>query len=104
MVKLGSFVTPSPRHSTRRHQPPLCVVDKFGKQFVHPLHMLGVRRSVPDSGTNDVRIQEPLTFAFSSKEFALVSTLRDAVCVFITAGPSTELCVWGEEDSGGHVL
>ena len=26
------------------------------------------------------------------------------VCVFITARPITKLCVWGEEDSGGHVL
>ena len=27
------------------------------------------------------------------------------VCVcFITAGPITKLCVWGEEESGGHVL
>jgi len=26
------------------------------------------------------------------------------VCVFITAGPITKLCAWGEEDSGGHVL
>jgi hypothetical protein len=24
--------------------------------------------------------------------------------VFITAGPITKLCAWGEEDSGGHVL
>jgi hypothetical protein len=27
-----------------------------------------------------------------------------SVCVFITAGPITKLCAWGEEDSGGHVL
>ena len=27
------------------------------------------------------------------------------VCVcFITAGPITKLCAWGEEESGGHVL
>jgi hypothetical protein len=26
------------------------------------------------------------------------------LCVFITAGPITKLCAWGEEDSGGHVL
>ena len=27
------------------------------------------------------------------------------VCVcFITAGPITKLCAWGEGDSGGHVL
>ena len=26
------------------------------------------------------------------------------MCVFITAGPITKLCAWGEEDSGGHVL
>ena len=25
------------------------------------------------------------------------------VC-FITAGPITKLCAWGEEESGGHVL
>jgi hypothetical protein len=25
-------------------------------------------------------------------------------CVFITAVPNTELCAWGKEDSGGHVL
>jgi len=25
-------------------------------------------------------------------------------CVFITAGPITKLCAWGEEESGGHVL
>ena len=25
------------------------------------------------------------------------------VC-FITAGPITTLCAWGEEESGGHVL
>ena len=24
--------------------------------------------------------------------------------LFITAVPNTKLCVWGEEDSGGHVL
>jgi hypothetical protein len=66
--------------------------------------MLGVRHSVPDSGTNDVRIQGPLTFTFSSKEYALVSTLRDDVCVFITAGPSTKLFAWGGGDMGGHVL
>ena len=23
---------------------------------------------------------------------------------FITAGPITKLCAWGEEESGGHVL
>jgi hypothetical protein len=28
-----------------------------------------------------------------------------ALCVcFITAGPITKLCAWGEEESGGHVL
>ena len=27
----------------------------------------------------------------------------DCVC-FITAGPITKLCEWGEEESGGHVL
>jgi hypothetical protein len=26
------------------------------------------------------------------------------VCVFITAVPNTNLCAWGEEDCGGHVL
>jgi hypothetical protein len=26
------------------------------------------------------------------------------LCVFITAGPITKLCAWGEKDSGGHVL
>ena len=27
------------------------------------------------------------------------------LCVcFITAGPITKLCAWGEEESGGHVL
>ena len=27
------------------------------------------------------------------------------VCVcFITAGPITKLCAWGEEESGGHML
>jgi hypothetical protein len=26
-----------------------------------------------------------------------------SVC-FITAGPITKLCAWGEEESGGHVL
>ena len=25
------------------------------------------------------------------------------MCVFITAGPITKLCAWGEEESGGHV-
>ncbi len=30
---------------------------------------------------------------------------RAAQCVcFITAGPITKLCAWGEEESGGHVL
>ena len=32
---------------------------------------------------------------------------RGGVCVcvcFITAGPITKLCAWGEEESGGHVL
>jgi hypothetical protein len=24
--------------------------------------------------------------------------------LFITAIPNTKLCVWGEEDSGGHVI
>ena len=24
--------------------------------------------------------------------------------MFITAGPITKLCAWGEEESGGHVL
>ncbi len=28
---------------------------------------------------------------------------RPRVC-FITAGPITKLCAWGEEESGGHVL
>jgi hypothetical protein len=28
---------------------------------------------------------------------------RFCVC-FITAGPITKLCAWGEEESGGHVL
>ncbi len=29
----------------------------------------------------------------------------ECVCVcFITAGPITKLCAWGEEESGGHVL
>jgi hypothetical protein len=27
----------------------------------------------------------------------------ESVC-FITAGPITKLCAWGEEESGGHVL
>ena len=28
-----------------------------------------------------------------------------SLCVcFITAGPITKLCAWGEEESGGHVL
>ena len=31
------------------------------------------------------------------------STIARCVC-FITAGPITKLCVWGEEESGGHVL
>ena len=30
-------------------------------------------------------------------------TLIQCVC-FITAGPITKLCAWGEEESGGHVL
>jgi hypothetical protein len=25
------------------------------------------------------------------------------LCVFITAVPNTNMCAWGEEDSGGHV-
>ncbi len=30
---------------------------------------------------------------------------EEGVCVcFITAGPITKLCAWGEEESGGHVL
>jgi hypothetical protein len=29
--------------------------------------------------------------------------VRKHVC-FITAGPITKLCAWGEEESGGHVL
>jgi hypothetical protein len=28
---------------------------------------------------------------------------KESVC-FITAGPITKLCAWGEEESGGHVL
>ncbi len=30
-------------------------------------------------------------------------TMGMCVC-FITAGPITKLCAWGEEESGGHVL
>jgi hypothetical protein len=30
-------------------------------------------------------------------------SLNLCVC-FITAGPITKLCAWGEEESGGHVL
>ena len=30
--------------------------------------------------------------------------LRVRCVCFITAGPITELCEWGEEESGGHVL
>ena len=31
--------------------------------------------------------------------------VRKEMCVcFITAGPITKLCAWGEEESGGHVL
>jgi hypothetical protein len=29
---------------------------------------------------------------------------RCARVCFITAGPITKLCAWGEEESGGHVL
>jgi hypothetical protein len=30
---------------------------------------------------------------------------QSCLCVcFITAGPITKLCAWGEEESGGHVL
>ena len=33
-----------------------------------------------------------------------VTLMLHCVCVFITAGPITKLCAWGEEESGGHVL
>ena len=29
---------------------------------------------------------------------------KDMCVCFITAGPITKLCAWGEEESGGHVL
>jgi hypothetical protein len=29
---------------------------------------------------------------------------RPSDTLFITVVPNTKLCVWGEEDSGGHVL
>ena len=32
-----------------------------------------------------------------------VAAISNSVC-FITAGPITKLCAWGEEESGGHVL
>ncbi len=35
----------------------------------------------------------------------LKSAVKTGVCVcFITAGPITKLCAWGEEESGAHVL
>jgi hypothetical protein len=42
---------------TRRHQLLLCVSHKLGKQIVHPRHMLGIGRRVPDSEATCVRIQ-----------------------------------------------
>ena len=36
-------------------------------------------------------------------EGVCVLLLQDRVC-FMTAGPITKLCAWGEEESGGHVL
>jgi hypothetical protein len=29
---------------------------------------------------------------------------KHTLCVFITAGPITKLCAWGEEESGGPIL
>ncbi len=72
VVKLGSFATLSPRQRTRRHQLPLRVSHKLGKQIVHPLHMLGAGRRVPESETTCVRIQ------VASQKYTLVSTLYDA--------------------------
>jgi hypothetical protein len=40
----------------------------------------------------------PLSFILHSNFTKLSSTLS----VFIAAGPSTKLCAWGEEDSGGQ--
>ena len=37
-------------------------------------------------------------------EFRLASATGRLLRVFMTAGPSTKLCAWGEQDSGGHVL
>ena len=51
--------------------------------------------SVEETGTQAV-------FTFFVLAFFLVEL---CVCVcFITAGPITKLCAWGEEESGGHVL
>ncbi len=33
-----------------------------------------------------------------------ITKLCVGIQCFITAGPITKLCAWGEEESGGHVL
>jgi hypothetical protein len=51
-------------------------------------------------GCNSARVRVAAVF-----EVARVWSLsRGCVCVFITAGPVTNLFAWGKGDSGGHVL
>ena len=49
----------------------------------------------PSSGT--------LAFSLRLAPFLPASDSSGCVC-FLTAGPITKLCAWGEEVSGGHVL
>jgi hypothetical protein len=57
VIKPGSFVAPSPRHRTRRHQAALCIAHEVGEQLIHPLQVLSVGRRVPNSCATGVCIQ-----------------------------------------------
>jgi hypothetical protein len=57
--------------------------------------LLLVTKSVRPSGVSEISMPGPLNLA----------EVAEPSCVcFITAGPITKLCAWGEEESGGHVL
>jgi hypothetical protein len=59
-----------------------------------------VRDRSPDSVGSEAG--ETATPAFAADD-GPDTERRRAEC-FITAGPITKLCAWGEEESGGHVL
>ena len=58
-------------HPSGTSDPTLRDVHKIGERLVHPLHMLGIGRRVPNPETIGVCIQ------IASQEYALVSALRD---------------------------